>query len=251
MDPGFIQEYERFEVRHWWHVARRRIIESLLDRHCVEASRGAVRWLDIGCGTGVMLQDYVRIGIGQKVGLDTEPLCVERARAKGLDVRLTGADWDLSKLGKFDLISLCDVIEHVADERPALRRVREALRPGGVLLVTVPALMSLWSSHDVINHHYRRYDLKQLAALFDAGQWEILKASYFSSVLFPLIWGFRKIKNIRESRADAPPKHDNRFGPRVVDALLYYLFVSERRLLRHGRLPIGSSLVLVARRREG
>lgn len=249
MDQGFIQEYERFELNHWWHVARRRIIESYFDRYAAAGNGGRTRWLDIGCGSGVMLLDYARIGVADKLGLDTEPLCVQRARCKGLDVRQAGADWDLSAYGTFDLISLCDVIEHIEHERPALQTVRGSLRTGGTLVVTVPALMSLWSSHDVLNHHYRRYNLKQLTALFDADAWDIVNVSYFCTVLFPLIWCFRKYKNLREARAGSPPRHDNKFGPRPIDAMLYYLFVGERRLLRHIRLPIGSSLILVARKR--
>jgi len=115
--------------------------------------------------------------------------------------------------------------------------------------VTVPALQSLWSSHDVINHHYRRYNRRQLRALFDPQRWEILKASYFCSFLLPLIWTFRKLKNIRERHNPAPPSHDNRFGPRWVDAILYAIFRSEGAFLRCVNLPPGSSLILIARKR--
>lgn len=247
MDLQFLQEYEQFELRHWWHVARRRIITGFFDRYCANRSPAPMRWLDVGCGTGVMLNDYRRIT--DKIGLEADPHCVQRAQSKGLNVRQTGIDWDLKPYGLFDLISLCDVIEHIEHEQPALDAVHEALNPNGILLVTVPALQSLWSSHDVINHHYRRYNRGQLRNLFDPRQWEVLKVSYFCSFLLPLIWTFRKLKNRRERNTTTPPTHDNRFGPRWLDAILYAIFRSEAAFLRCVNLPPGSSLILVARKK--
>jgi SAM-dependent methyltransferase len=247
MDLQFLQEYEQFEFRHWWHVARRRIITGFFDRYCPNHQAKPPRWLDVGCGTGVMLNDYQRIT--DKTGLEADPNCVQRAQSKGLRVLQTGVDWDLKSHGRFDLVSLCDVLEHVEHEQPALRAVYDALNPGGILLVTVPALQSLWSSHDVINHHFRRYNHKQLLALFDPRQWEVLKSSYFCSFLLPMIWAFRKLKNRRERNSTVQPTHDNHFGPRWLDAILYAIFRSEAAFLRVMNLPPGSSIILVARKK--
>src|SRR5206468_1043093 len=108
-----------------------------------------------------------------RIGVERDAGAVLRARAKGLDVRPASEGWDLSALGQLDLITMCDVLEHLENERAALRGIGDALKPGGRLLVTVPALPRLWSGHDVVNHHYRRYTRKTLLACFDLARWNI------------------------------------------------------------------------------
>lgn len=254
MDPQFTREYEAFERRHWWFTARRQIINQALDDY-LPARRGPVgRWLDVGCGTGVLLES--RDGFCEKVGAELDAQCVERGREKRLDVRQTRPDWDFSAFGQFDCVTLCDVLEHVEKERPALDAVSASLKEGGLLLVTVPALMSLWSDHDVVNHHFRRYTRDELEKLFPPDQWEILKLSYFCAFLFPMVWCVRQAKRAakwlkgekREGAVD-PSAHDLRFGHPLVDGLLQNVFAAERPLLRQLDLPIGSSLMLVARKR--
>ena len=244
MDPSYTREYETFEQQHWWYRARREIIHSFLDEHLARRDLSAVRWLDVGCGTGVLLESYRRIG--RKMGLELDGQCVARGRDKSLEIVQTASTWDLRHFGTFDVVTLCDVIEHVEHEREALDAVWESLSPGGIALVTVPAIKSLWSSHDVINHHFRRYHLRELQQLFDASRWSVRRISYFSSLLFPLIWTARQVKNLRQRRKKSPPTHDFAFGPRLVDGMLYRIFELEKRWLRWMDFPIGSSLILVA-----
>src|SRR3954469_9707491 len=130
MDAKYIQEYEDFELNHWWFVARRRMIQDWLDRY----ASGARSWLDVGCGTGVLLDSYQRIA--WKVGIELDAACVERARAKGIEAHVAEG-WDLTKYGEFDVVSLCDVTEHLEDERPAIDGTWRALKSGGIALVTV------------------------------------------------------------------------------------------------------------------
>lgn len=245
MDKSYIDEYEAFEQHHWWHAARREIIHSFLHRY-TPAQTGP-RWLDIGCGTGVLLHSFK--DIADKMGVELDPACVERGRAKGLSISTTDVAWDFRAYGTFDLITMCDVIEHLQNEREAIDAALDALKPGGIALVTVPALKCLWSSHDEINHHYRRYDEKQLSRLFDPEKWEILRSSYFCSLLFPLIWAARTMKKLRQRWTGAAPDHDFSFGPGIIDTTLYHIFRTERRLLQMSDLPVGSSLIVVARRR--
>lgn len=247
MDADYTKEYEDFELRHWWFVARRRIIHGALDRYASAARRDGARWLDVGCGTGVLLDSYRAIANPNKLGLELDPGSVERARAKGLDVRRAEATWSFGQYGRFDLVTLTDVLEHVEGEREAIDAVREVLAPGGILLITVPALMSLWSGHDVVNRHYRRYTHRTLLALFPSDQWEVLKVSYFSSWLLPMIWLARKWKNFRErgAAARAHATHDFKFGR--FDPLLKLIFLSESLWLKWGSFPLGSSILLVLR----
>jgi SAM-dependent methyltransferase len=245
MDPSYTAEYEQYEQTHWWHVARRELIQRTLDRYVT--SPDATRWLDVGCGTGVLLHSYPRIA--NRLGLEMDAGSVERARAKGLDVRRVEPRWDFTEYGRFDLVTLCDVIEHVEEDREAIAAVREVLNPGGQVLVTVPALQSLWSAHDVLNHHYRRYDRRMLLSRFDPALWDVRWASYFSSFLFPMIWGFRQLKNWRYGTDPKVAPTDMKAGNAVLDRVFLGVFRAEVACLRAGNMPVGSSLILVARKR--
>jgi len=248
MDADYTSDYEQFELRHWWFVARRQIIHDAINRY-VLSRNPQPRWLDIGCGTGVLLDSCP--AITNKLGLELDGGSVERARGKGLKVEQIQPKWDLSKHGSFDLITLTDVIEHLEDDRKAIDLVQEALNPGGILLVTVPALMSLWSGHDVINHHFRRYTRATLLPLFAGEQWKVLKVSYFSSLLLPLIWLARKWKNLRSASSNGEQGgHDFKFGNPMVDGTLLQIFRSERLWLRVSSFPLGSSILLVAQKRS-
>jgi SAM-dependent methyltransferase len=265
MDPAYTRTYEEFELRHWWFVARREIIRQALHRYALPASPApshasagqdgqGPRWLDVGCGTGVLLNACPEIT--DKLGLEVDAASVARAREKGLDVRqVSPGDWALEQYGRFDLVTLCDVLEHLEDEHAALASVRGVLQPGGVLLVTVPALMSLWSGHDVINRHFRRYTRGSLLRLFPSAEWDVLRVSYFSSLLLPMIWAARKWKNFRESRRAAREggggvaAHDFKFGPAWADRLLLSTFRLEKNWLKFSRFPLGSSVLLVVRRK--
>ena len=243
MDPTYTDEYEQFELRHWWFVARREIIHQALDAFANPA--GNPRWLDVGCGSGVLLNSYS--AISNKVGVELDAGSVQRAQKKGLDVRQIATSWNFRELGMFDLITLTDVIEHVEDERQALSAVREVLKDDGVLLITVPALMSLWSGHDVINRHFRRYTRAGLLRLFPKSEWTVLKSSYFSSLLLPLIWAARKWKNFSRRGHEAAGAHDFKFGP--FDPLFRTIFRLEKPRLKFAGFPLGSSVLLVVKKR--
>ncbi len=245
MDEAYTREYEKFELSHWWFLARRSIITSFMDRYA-SRSNAQARWLDVGCGTGVLLDAYKKFT--DKMGVELHAESAAAARAKGLRVETSGQAWDFRSFGTFDLITLCDVIEHVEDDRNAVQTASLALKEGGLVLVTVPALMSLWSDHDVVNHHFRRYTRRQLLDLFPADRWEVLRASYFSSFLLPAIWLSRVLK--RRSDGPASATGDLKFGPRWLDALLHSIFHSEQWILRWCNLWLGSSLILAARKRS-
>ncbi len=249
MDAAIQAENEKFTQRHWWHIVRRQVIHEAMDCHAPPKSR----WLDVGCGPGVLLASYEGIDCSKKVGLEIDALNLQKAKEKGLDVRPIDESWDFSGLGTFDLVTACDVLEHVEHDAQAVRTVHGALRPGGIFLVTVPALMSLWSDHDLVSHHYRRYTRKTLPRIFPERDWEIVRLTYFSTMLLPMIWGTRKVKNGFKTlaRTSAPPRHDLSFGPIWMDRTLQGIFSLERPWLRRGgSFPLGSSLLLVARCRK-
>src|SRR5690349_18494474 len=105
MDPSYTAEYELFETKHWWHVVRLELIHRTLDKYVTAPE--ATRWLDVGCGTGVLLDSYPRIP--NRLGLELDAGSVERGRSKGLDVRQVAPKWDFTEYGTFDLVTMCDV----------------------------------------------------------------------------------------------------------------------------------------------
>ena len=154
------------DEHHWWYRGRRLIIRAELERLALPAG---ARVLDAGCGSGRTLEDLGRYG--EVHGIELEPEAAELARCAGLGEvrigRLEELPWDDAS---FDLITCLDVVEHTPDDRVALRELRRVCKPGGWLLVTVPAYPALWSLHDEANHHYRRYGRRSLqAAARDAG----------------------------------------------------------------------------------
>jgi SAM-dependent methyltransferase len=198
------------------------------------------------------LEQYTRIAPSQKIGLEMDEGSVQRGKDKGLDIRQIADpnDFNYSAAGRFDLITICDVIEHVEHDERAIACVYEALQPGGVALITVPALPSLWSAHDVRNHHFRRYVKSGLRRLFPPDRWDILRTTYFSSFLLPMIWSYRMAKKLFKGTDPAEARNDKKFGPPLIDATFLAIFRAECRCIRWASMPRGSSLLLVARRRN-
>jgi SAM-dependent methyltransferase len=246
MDPTYTLQYEKYEKEHWWHVARGELIVWAMEKFGPKHADAS--WLDIGCGTGVLLESYNTIP--SKMGIEMDASSVDRARSKGLNVlqQIDTKDFAYNKHGTFDLITLCDVIEHIEDDRAAIAGVYDALKPNGIALVTVPAMKSLWSAHDIRNHHFRRYSKRDMTALFPSDKWSIRKVTYFSTALLPLIWPYRQFKRMIHGTDPTQTADDKRFGPPLIDRTFLALFRAECRLLKHMPMPLGSSLLLVAKK---
>jgi SAM-dependent methyltransferase len=148
------------------------------------------------------------------------------------------------KPGAFDVVTAFDVIEHVEQDVESLKRLGQQLSPDGRLFMTVPALPWLWSKHDETHHHFRRYTKASLdAALREAGL-EPVRVSYFNSLLFPLIAGLRLVRKklgISETADDAMPSAG-------VNAILKSVFGFESNFIGRVSMPIGVSLLAVAKR---
>jgi SAM-dependent methyltransferase len=242
MDAALYEQHAELEQEHWWFVARRAIIGTVLDHHL---ERGADRrLLDVGCGTGGMLPLLAQFGTVS--GIEGEPLAVEHCRAAfgRFDVQLGQVPSDVPHDGSFDLVSAFDVIEHIDDDVEALAALRAAVRPGGLIVVTVPALPWLWSAHDDLNGHKRRYTRQSLTAALTRAGVEVAALSYFNTVLLPAVAAARLVQHLRPR--PAAPHSDFRMPTRWVNRALTRAMASERGLVARGGLPIGVSLVAVA-----
>ncbi len=146
----------------------------------------------------------------------------------------------------FDLIAALDVLEHVGSDRAAVQALGARLRPGGLLIATVPAFRFLWSGHDAIHHHRRRYRRVELSALVREAGLEPLVLTYFNMLLFPPIAALRLLARLfgRAGGDDALPG-------RLLNRVLEAVFGLERHVVGRIPLPFGVSLLVIARRPDG
>jgi SAM-dependent methyltransferase len=245
LDRQLYREHDELEATHWWFAARRRIVFSLLAGHL---RGGSARVLDVGCGAGGTLA-HLRELCDHACGLEPDPESAAIARLKaGVDVRHGSLPDDVPfQAASFHVITALDVIEHISDDVGALRKMFDLLEPGGTLLCTVPAYQFLWSEHDVRNHHYRRYTKSELTTKLGQVGFQVRRASYFNTLLFPLVASARLWRRVRAYKGCAI-ESDLRRHSRVVNTFFEELFASERLLLRALSLPFGVSLIVIAER---
>ena len=247
MRRDFYSEYFELENRHWWFRGRRAIFIRLLNRHLAPAAGlTGRRVLDVGCGTGSMLLELARYGSAE--GVDAAEEAVSLCRRRGLDnVQRVGGPPLPFESGRFDLVTVLDVLEHVEDDAAMVHELQRLLKPGGTLLVSVPAYRFLWGAQDEIAHHRRRYVAGELRALLRAAGLDVVRLSYFNTFLFAPIAAIRLSRHA--SRGSLEPKSDFRLTRRgFTNNLLARVFSSEARLLEHLDLPFGVSLLAVATR---
>ncbi|MCW8129846.1 MAG: class I SAM-dependent methyltransferase [Planctomycetota bacterium] len=228
--------------RHWWFRGRQKIALSLLDRFYGKRGAGA-RVLDLGCGVGNNLKALEPYGEVWGADPSEKALAYCRQRFTG---RLDEV-WLPDKLPyeekTFDLVVMLDVLEHVEDDVGALQRVLRILKPGGTYLLTVPALRWLWSYHDVEHHHFRRYHRGDLRRKLTRLGFEVPHISYINFLLLPAMGMARMMLRPKTWSA-----RDLQNGTGAGGRLLERIFRFERHMLWLGTLPIGGSLVAVARR---
>ena len=236
MERAIYDRMAELDSRHWWFVARRRILSDLIERE-VRLPENA-RILEIGCGTGHNFQILTRFGHVDAIEVDEE--------ARALASRRLGREVGTAPLpeldgvadGAYHLIALLDVLEHIEQDRESLASIKRKLAPGGRILLTVPANQWMWSAHDEAHHHHRRYSKSGLARVVkDAG----LKAetlSYFNSLLFPVAAAARVVGKLTGKK-----ESDDTMPPAPVNSLLGAVFGLERHLVGRVPLPAGVSLV--------
>jgi SAM-dependent methyltransferase len=238
------------EDRHFWFATRNAVIASFTARLEGRLPSG-YRVLEVGCGTGNTLRVLDRVcARGTVVGMDFQIEGLRHARKRTrrplvqADVRRPPLSRDID----FDIVGMFDVLEHIENDRQVLEALRALTRPGGALLITVPAAPALWSEFDVAVHHRRRYQPADLREKLEAAGFRVEYVSPFMSLLFPFAWLQRKVhwRSTPPTGTDALCR-DLRVVP-GVNALLRLVLTMERPLLRaRFHLPFGTSLMAVAR----
>ena len=244
MRDELYQEMFEMEQRHWWFAAKHRIVEHLLQRMVPPAQPGKrAKIADLGCGCGMLL--YKLKDRYDVIGVDGSEKAIEFCAVRGVPVKLGDfpANIPLEQNG-YDAVLLLDVLEHLERDVETAQAAAKLLKPGGVLMCTVPAYQWLWSPRDEHHQHFRRYGHRQFRELMDATGLKLELVSFFNTWLFPLAAAGRLASKLRK----ADGMKDLRVPARPINATLATIFASERRLLGRVPLPFGLSLFGVARR---
>jgi SAM-dependent methyltransferase len=240
MEKDIYHKTAASEDIHWWFIGRRFIIEQILNKLFLPKN---AEILEVGCGTGGNLTLLAKFG--RVYGVELDDTAREYARKRGIGIILKGSLPDeIPFAGQlFDLIVMTDVLEHVGEDHVALERLCSRLKLGGYILITVPAFPALWSRHDDLHHHKRRYTKERLRTILINGGYNIIKESYINCIMFPAIAGMRLMQRFLGMR-DAD---DLKLYPPFINRILAGLFAGEAHLLKFVSLPFGLSLLCMGR----
>ena len=242
-------EYERMyrlEDTYWWFAGRRQLVESLIARFVPSAAAGSQSvLLDVGCGTGAMSAGMQRWG--HVVSLDFTRLALQFAARRGLSGMLQADALNIPlRSESVDLVVALDVLEHLPQDRPAVQEFMRVLRPGGVVVATVPADPRLWSEHDVALMHYRRYRIAEVGSLFANAGFNCRKLAHCMTLLYPIVRAQRRLSARRPP--NDPPQAALPMVPAPINGLLRAILSAENQVAARTRLPFGLTIVCVAQK---
>jgi len=244
MDVLYASMYRKLEENHWWFLGRRDLIYRLMKDY-----RRDVDILEIGCSGGVLIEFLKRRGFTRLHGIDVDEKAIEICRQRGIkEVGVADAQETEFKDQQFDILIASDVLEHIKDEDKALLEWYRILKPGGKLIIFVPAFKFLWSNHDEVNRHFRRYSKSGLIKTLEKNGFKTEKVSYWNfSLFFPvsLVRMFQKYLSGKRKRASDQLYEFNTF----VNKTLEYMLRLENKFLSTGmNFPVGVSLFIIERK---
>lgn len=239
MDPSYGVKYAELHARHWWWRAREAVVVRELER-----LRPAGGWrcaLDVGCGDGLFLGVLGRYA-AEVEGVEPDRALVSAERSSESRIHVQPFDRAFRPGRRYDLMLFLDVLEHIPDAKEAVVYAAELLAPGGVVLVTVPAFRHLWTTHDDLNHHVTRYSRDTLTRLL-SGPFVVERSRYFFRWVHPAKVAQRAMEAVTHPEPSPPS-----IPPTAVNDVLYGISRIEEATLRHVPVPLGSSLLAVARK---
>ena len=246
MNKDEYEKLEHVEERHWYYSGKRAIVRYWLQR--VGPLKSSHTLIDCGAGTGMFIEEMS--GICRAFALDdhAESLVIARRRL-GMERVLEGSCTALPFLdNSLDAITALDVLEHVDRDDLAIQEFLRVLKPGGVLVVTVPAMPTLWSDWDVVLHHHRRYTSRTLQALLAKTSFQTLYWNYVNVAVLPIVWLVRQSRKLLASSSTASEgRAEESIPPKLLNDLLRWVFVTLA-CQRVVRFPIGVGLLGVYRK---
>jgi SAM-dependent methyltransferase len=239
MERVVYDQMAEMDQRHWWYVARRKVLAALIKRRARPPAAG--RLLEIGCGTGHNLDMLSQFGSVDALEVDDTARALAENRLGKPVFSAPLPELEGIPQREYHLVAAFDVVEHIPDDEAAIQSIARLLRPGGKLVLTVPAHQWMWSAHDVVNHHYRRYSRAGLKRLIDGSPLKLETIGYYNSLLFPAALAERLASKLR-GKDDA----DLSLPPAPLNQALERVFAAERALIGRVPLPPGLSLFAVA-----
>lgn len=240
MDRLIYDRIRELETDHWWFVGRRKVLRRLLGRIGAPAD---AKILEVGCGAGGNVPLLREFGAVAALEPDDESRAYASERlGLAIDTGLL-PDGLPYQPETFDLVCAFDVVEHVDDDAGSVKALARLVKPGGAILTTVPAYPWMWSHHDVLHHHKRRYLLPQYRKLFEQAGLTVETATYFNSLLFPLAAAQRTAKKLLKDDSA-----DDTMPPSWLNKALSGIFSLEAPLAVGPGLPFGLSIAVIARK---
>ena len=243
MEKDFEKKYHDVEIDHWWFKSRRKYLLDLLK----DAPKDS-KVLDIGCSSGIFLKDLEKLGFKTEnlFGVDISEKAIRNCKANGIENCFVMDAQDITLTETFDIIIASDCLEHLEDDKKALKNWKNLLKIGGEMYVFVPAFMSLWSYHDEVNMHHRRYTNSELKSKISVENLEIRKSGYWNFFLFLPVYFFRKISSFFQKNKTG--ESDISIGNAFVNNTLLQLIIFENKLLKVMDFPFGVSTFCIAKR---
>ena len=246
MDKDYAVKYYNEEEENWWFVSRRNTILKLL-----AGENRAAKILDIGCGGGSLLVQLKKAGFANLYGVDISTDAIEKCKERGLDnVFVMDGHNPKFETATFDIIIASDSLEHLENDKEALHNWNTILQAGGQLIIFVPAFMFLWSEHDVVNHHYRRYTSGLLKAKVNTAGFSVTRSGYWNFFMFfptALYRVSQKILNRINKKKKEPKDQLKRLNP-FVNKMLIQLLSFENLFFRSVGLITGVSVFVQAKK---
>lgn len=240
MDPQYGAGYARLYREHWWWRAREEYLTRLLDRLIGPA--GVDETFDFGCGDGLFFPILQRFSRERPRGMEGDAALIDPAGPWADRIATGPLSDDPSERARYGLIVALDVLEHLEHPQPAVEILRGRLRPGGWFVATVPAFEALWTAHDEVNHHFRRYRLRDLEALLRDSGLVIVESRYLFVWLAVVKWAVARKERVIKTLAQPPE-----VPAASINAAALALTRLEQRLLGDSHPPFGSSAIVVAR----
>jgi SAM-dependent methyltransferase len=242
MNLSMYRFFFEIQKQHWWFVTKKRIVLDIIKKY--QKKKNDLKILDIGCGSGLMLNSLEDLGKTYGMDMSDEAIRFSKEIFNG-DIKKGFLPNHIPyKSNFFDIIVALDVIEHIDNDIDSLKAIRACLSRNGKAVFTVPAYMFLWSAFDEMNEHKRRYTLSELKIKLLQAGFTVEKISYYNTILFPLIFIVRKLNNILKRDGAS----DLEMPPSALNFILKKIFGVERYLLNFLSLPFGVSILAVVKK---
>jgi ubiquinone/menaquinone biosynthesis C-methylase UbiE len=244
MNKNYESKYHLLEENYWWFKSRRQIIYQLIQELNIKKD---AKILEIGCSGGALIRFLNKKGFNETYGIDISEDAIKICKKRKIqNVNTMDARNIKFTNNKFDLIIASDIIEHIKEDKSALLEWNRILNVNGKMIIFAPAFNYLWSNHDTINRHYRRYNKKSFLKILNETNFQVNRISYWNFTIFFPILGLQILqKNLRLNFQKKDRLY--KINP-IINKLLILLLKIEKKYLHYLNFPIGVSIFAVCKK---